>query len=365
MPLFVFAGDSEVKLTSSNTYSSGLKAMTLKEYISYTVSESSRWDRASASASAQCDAARSTGPLGSDDSASCKRKSNESFYLFGGNFGGVWDSMRDAYRLPPCLVCAQCGAVTIGIGGHLSGVSFHHHGPGFSEVIEGSKRWFLFPPPSLLPLPLLPTSPDQSSDPDSDHDMDTYTDTDIDTDAHMDTHEGQCTIDGLISKRSRPGVDAGTRETRSRVREMFDPNMTVHEWVEQIYPSYVTHTHHIPSSTAVESAVSLDGPRTEPGVEQGQSNSSKCEMETCVGGEGMSVDRHSDTYSDSDRDSNRGRGRDRGRDRGRVEHSGGLQECTTGPGEMLYFPAQWMHATLNMSPYNVFVSLFIDLQLLR
>jgi hypothetical protein len=333
--------------------------MALKEYISYTVSESSRWDRASAraSASAQCDAARDPGPLGSDDSASCKRKSNESFYLFGGNFGGVWDSMRDAYRLPPCLVCSQCGAVTIGIGGHLSGVSFHHHGPGFSEVIEGSKRWFLFPPPSLLPLPLslLPTSPDQSPDPDSDSDHDMGTDT--------DTHEGQCTIDGLINKRSRPGVDAGGRESRSRVREMFDPNMTVHEWVEQIYPSYVTH--HIPFSTSIESAVSLDGPRTGPGVEQEQKNSSKSEMVTCVGGEGLSVDKHSGTYSDSDSDSNRSRGRGRGRERGRVEHSGGLQECTTGPGEMLYFPAQWMHATLNMSPYNVFVSLFIDLQLLR
>lgn len=319
--------------------------MTLKEYISYTVSESSRWDRARASA--QCDAARGPGPLGSDDSVSCKRKSNESYYLFGGNFGGMWDSMRDAYRLPPCLVCAQCGAVTIGIGGHLSGVSFHHHGPGFSEVIEGSKRWFLFPPPSLLPLPLLPPSPDQS--PDSDHDMD------IDT----DTHEGQCTIDGLINKRSRPGADADGRESKRRGRELIDPNMTVHEWVEQIYHSYVTHTHHIPSTpaTAIESSLSLDGSRTEPGVEQGQSNSSKSEMETCVGGEGMFVDRDSDTDSDSDRDSNRGRGR--------VEHSGGLQECTTGPGEMLYFPAQWMHATLNMSPYNVFVSLFIDLQLLR
>jgi hypothetical protein len=355
IPLYVFAGDSEVKLTSSNTYSSGLKTMTLKEYISYTVSESSRWDRASASA--QCDAARDPGPIGSDDSASCKRKSNESFYLFGGNFGGVWDSMRDAYRLPPCLVCAQCGAVTIGIGGHLSGVSFHHHGPGFSEVIEGSKRWFLFPPRSLLPS--LPPSPDQSPDPDSDSDHDMGTD--------IDTNKGQFTIDGLINKRSKPGVDVGERETRSRVREMFDPNMTVHEWVEHIYPSYVTHTHQISSSTAIESAVSLDGPRTGPRVEQGQRNSSKSEMETCVGGEGMSIDRNSDTDSDSDndRDSNRGKGRERGRERGRVEHSGGLQECTTGPGEMLYFPAQWMHATLNMSPYNVFVSLFIDLQLLR
>lgn len=31
-----------------------------------------------------------------------------------------------------------------GIGPHLSGVPFHMHGPGFSEVVTGAKRWFLF-----------------------------------------------------------------------------------------------------------------------------------------------------------------------------------------------------------------------------
>ena len=34
------------------------------------------------------------------------------------------------------------------------------------------------------------------------------------------------------------------------------------------------------------------------------------------------------------------------------------------PGEVLYFPDRWMHATLNLDDYNVFVSVFIDLQLL-
>ena len=33
-------------------------------------------------------------------------------------------------------------------------------------------------------------------------------------------------------------------------------------------------------------------------------------------------------------------------------------ECTLYPGEFLYFPDQWHHATLNLDPYNVFVSTF-------
>lgn len=35
------------------------------------------------------------------------------------------------------------------------------------------------------------------------------------------------------------------------------------------------------------------------------------------------------------------------------------------PGEILYFPDRWMHATLNIEEYNAFVSVFIDIQLLK
>ena len=310
--------------------------MTLKEYIHYTVDESARWEEESA----QCNAIQNSESVGIDDAASCKRKSNESFYLFGGNYGGVWDVMRDTYKLPPCLVCAQCGAVTIGIGGHLSGVSFHHHGPGFSEVIEGSKRWFLFPPPSLLPLPLPLPSP--LFPPPEDQSL--ILDPDIDLEQEQE--QGQCTLDEVDSKSNsksnskskskscRGGV--GASKLRSRGRDMFDPNMTVHEWVEQIYPSYAAQDITSSStSTSTSNSISADT--------------------------GMSVE------GDSGLDIDIGKGRydGGGIGRGGVVHSGGLQECTTGPGEMLYFPAKWMHATLNMSPYNVFVSLFIDLQLLR
>lgn len=35
--------------------------------------------------------------------------------------------------------------MSFGIAGVGTGVPFHFHGPGFAEVIHGSKRWFLQP----------------------------------------------------------------------------------------------------------------------------------------------------------------------------------------------------------------------------
>ena len=42
-----------------------------------------------------------------------------------------------------------------------------------------------------------------------------------------------------------------------------------------------------------------------------------------------------------------------------------LQECSLRPGQIIYFPAMWPHATLNTDGYNDFVSVFIDTQLMR
>ena len=39
--------------------------------------------------------------------------------------------------------------------------------------------------------------------------------------------------------------------------------------------------------------------------------------------------------------------------------------CEIGPGEVLYFPDRWLHATLNRDSYNFFVSLFLDTQLMK
>lgn len=42
-----------------------------------------------------------------------------------------------------------------------------------------------------------------------------------------------------------------------------------------------------------------------------------------------------------------------------------LYECEIKPNELLYFPPMWMHATLNTDIYNIFMSLFIDIQLMN
>lgn len=33
-------------------------------------------------------------------------------------------------------------------------------------------------------------------------------------------------------------------------------------------------------------------------------------------------------------------------------------ECTLHPGDLIYFPNGWHHATINLDPYTVFVSAF-------
>jgi hypothetical protein len=70
---------------------------------------------------------------------------NETYYLFGFNEKGIFKELNQLYASPPCHLCEKAGAKTPGIGGKNSGVSFHFHGSGFSEVIHGRKKWFLFP----------------------------------------------------------------------------------------------------------------------------------------------------------------------------------------------------------------------------
>ncbi|XP_054442697.1 jmjC domain-containing protein 8 isoform X2 [Pteronotus mesoamericanus] len=60
---------------------------------------------------------------------------NDTLYFFGDNNFTEWASLFQHYIPPP-----------FGLPGTGSGVPFHWHGPGFSEVIYGRKRWFLYPP---------------------------------------------------------------------------------------------------------------------------------------------------------------------------------------------------------------------------
>lgn len=231
-------GDSLVTLTSSNTYSDGLFSMTLSDYIHSFSSRS-------------------------------QQLANESLYLFGNNYEGIWSTMREAYVIPPCRGCDIAGAATIGLGGQLSGVSWHFHGPGFSEAIIGRKMWFLYPP----------------------------------------------------EVKSPPG---------------HHPNRSVQQWYSDIYPTLtnITLARETTMDSTAASALIEDSTNTNTDT--------------------------SSLFIESSGDSSSARSR-----YGEVANrSPRLWECTIGPGEMLYFPAMWMHATLNLDEYNLFVSLFLDLQLM-
>lgn len=233
-----------VTLSSSNAYSHGRYRMTLGEYILSSVDVSSQ-------------------------------HANETLYMFGNNYDGVWKELSDMYEVPPCRYCEVAGAKTIGLGGHASGVSFHYHGPGYAEVIVGRKRWFLFPAE--------------------------FTD--------------------VISKK-------------------FNPNMTVAQWVDQVYPLFNTSDPHLNLESEVTSSkISVDS--------------------------SDNIDSLSDIISES-MEQVMPLPQVTGLTETEIKKLGSkLLECVLGPGEILYFPSMWMHATLNLDPYNVFFSLFLDTQLMK
>ncbi|XP_060642260.2 jmjC domain-containing protein 8 isoform X5 [Anolis sagrei] len=74
---------------------------------------------------------------------------SETLYFFGDNNFTEWGSLFRSYTPPPFRIPGTTGAYSFGIAGSGSGVPFHWHGPGFSEVIFGRKRWFLYPPEKM------------------------------------------------------------------------------------------------------------------------------------------------------------------------------------------------------------------------
>jgi hypothetical protein len=102
-------GDSKVRLSSANTFSHGYKYISLREYL-HTLSSPSTGVRA-----------------------------NESFYLFGphADLSPSLSKLVETY-VPPVFAGSDL-AFSFGIGGHASGIPFHVHGHGFSEVIHGKK----------------------------------------------------------------------------------------------------------------------------------------------------------------------------------------------------------------------------------
>ena len=109
-----------VTLSSSNSYSSHRRTIPLTQYLQEVI--------------------YSDGP-------NLSNKSNETWYLFGETYSNEWKNLLDSFVLPPCQMCTRnLSALSFGLGGFSSGVQWHFHGPGFSEVVHGSKHWMLFPP---------------------------------------------------------------------------------------------------------------------------------------------------------------------------------------------------------------------------
>lgn len=117
-------GEYQVTLSSSNTYSYNKRKVIFKDYVK------DHYE----------DIFYNLNPY---------KLSNETWYFFGDNNwnDGQWKELiHDKYELPSFAKYNKDISIAFGLGGVGSGVPFHFHGHGFSEVIYGEKRWFLFPP---------------------------------------------------------------------------------------------------------------------------------------------------------------------------------------------------------------------------
>uniref|UniRef100_H2L3K5 Jumonji domain containing 8 n=1 Tax=Oryzias latipes TaxID=8090 RepID=H2L3K5_ORYLA len=112
-------GSRRVKLSTANTHSYRKVEVPFQEYVDVHLRP------------------QSADALGSD-----------TLYFFGDNNFTEWQSLFQQYEPPPYVLPHTSGAYSFGIAGAGTGVPFHWHGAGFSEVIYGRKRWFLYPPES-------------------------------------------------------------------------------------------------------------------------------------------------------------------------------------------------------------------------
>ncbi|XP_061606067.1 jmjC domain-containing protein 8 isoform X1 [Phyllopteryx taeniolatus] len=116
-------GDRQVRLSTANTYSYRKADVSFRHYVDVLLGP------------------QSPEVLGSD-----------TLYMFGDNNVSEWRNLLDFYRPPPFLLPGTGRALSFGVAGPGTGVPFHWHGPGYSEVIYGRKRWFLYPPDEEPPF---------------------------------------------------------------------------------------------------------------------------------------------------------------------------------------------------------------------
>ncbi|XP_068276182.1 jmjC domain-containing protein 8 isoform X4 [Nyctibius grandis] len=82
------------------------------------------------------------------------RLGNDTLYFFGDNNLTEWGPLFQRYVPPPFRIPGTSPAYSFGVAGSGSGVPFHWHGPGYSEVIFGRKTtlaWLHRTYPALPP----------------------------------------------------------------------------------------------------------------------------------------------------------------------------------------------------------------------
>lgn len=113
--LYTVYGQRIITLASSNTYSNEKIKTTMQHYLDTMMTP-----------------------------VDLSNEANSTWYFFGDYTDSEWADLLQHYILPPWSSLLN-PRLSFGIGPHNSGVPFHFHGPGFSEVFHGKKRWFLYP----------------------------------------------------------------------------------------------------------------------------------------------------------------------------------------------------------------------------
>ena len=109
-------GDAAIVLSTANTHSYDKHVKTLREYAEHHMAPQT-----------------------------LDARGDETLYWFGDNDHGEWAPHFERYKAPPHVPATADVALSFGVGGPLSGVPLHVHGPGFSEMIVGRKHWWLAP----------------------------------------------------------------------------------------------------------------------------------------------------------------------------------------------------------------------------
>ena len=106
-------GDLKIVLSTANSYTKLKRTTTVNEYLNQYMNTTTLSDQAI-----------------------------DVFYWFGDNYKTL-RKLTDQFRINN-YAGPKYNTPSFGVGGKLSGVPFHFHGGGFSEVMHGRKRWWLY-----------------------------------------------------------------------------------------------------------------------------------------------------------------------------------------------------------------------------